>query len=89
MRLLKKAKCTLMSGGPDSGWRPDGTPPYTTEAHEINLEIRGSDEGFFLVSIPANDDLIGDTWHASLEEALSQAELQFGVPSTAWQDESV
>jgi hypothetical protein len=86
MRLLKKAQCSLTLGGPDSGWRPQGAAPYKAETRKLNLEIRGSDEGFLLVSIPDNGGPEGDTWHQSMEEAVSQAESQFGVRAAAWQD---
>jgi hypothetical protein len=86
MRLLKKAKCTLILGGPDSGWRPDGSAPYSTTEQNLSLEIRGSADGYFLVSTPEDGGASSDTWHPSLEEAMAQAEFQFGVPASEWQE---
>jgi hypothetical protein len=86
MRLLKKAKCTLTLGGPDSGWLPNGAAPYSTNEQKLLLEIRSSADGYFLVSTPEAGGASADTWHRSLEEAMSQAEYQFGVPASAWQE---
>jgi len=88
MRLLKRAECTLEFGGPDSGWRPQGAAPYPSQSKALTLEIRSSSEGYFLLSIPNDGSLAGDTWHRTVEEALSQAELQFGVASSSWQEVS-
>jgi hypothetical protein len=86
MRLLKMAKCTLNLGGPNSGWRPQGAAPYSTKSLALTLEIRSSDDGVFLISIPEGGGASGDTWHPSVEEAMSQAEAQFGVPPGAWKE---
>ena len=80
------AKCTLNLGSPNSGWRPQGAAPYPTESLVLTLEIRSSEDGFFLISIPEDGGAPGDTWHRSVEEAMSQAEAQFGVSSAAWQE---
>jgi hypothetical protein len=84
MRVLKRARCTLEFGGPDSGWRPPGSAPYTTQSQLLTLEIHDSDDGFFLYSIPDGGGMIGDTWHPTLDDALSQAESQFGVAQSEW-----
>ena len=85
MRPLKRARCTMTFGGPGSGWRPTGSAPYRHETQSLTLEICHSEEGYFLVSTPDNDDAPqGDTWHRSLEDALSQAQTEFGVAPADW-----
>jgi hypothetical protein len=86
MRLLKKAICTLTLGWSDSGWRPNGAAPYSTNEQKLLLEIRSSADGYFLISTPEDGGPSADTWHRSVEEAMSQAEFQFGIPVTAWQE---
>jgi hypothetical protein len=66
---------------------PDGKqvkfPPF------VRLEIAQyeGDMGFYLLYYPA----VGhgtDTWHLSLEDAMHQAEYEFGVKSEEWTPEA-
>ena len=51
----------------------------------IDLQILEEKEGFFLVSEPSHVHFSGgDTWHSTLEEAMAQAENEFGVKASEW-----
>ena len=84
MRILKRAHCTLNLGGPDSGWRLAGSAPYVMQTQSLTLEIHHSDDGFFLYSFPSDGGAPADTWHPSLDEALAQAQSEFGVEPSDW-----
>jgi len=87
MSLLKRASCLVCFGGPDTGWLPAGAAPPTGESALLELFIRQTPEGFYLESTSPNSRYeSGDTWHASYEEALAQAQYQFGVSREAWAD---
>lgn len=51
----------------------------------IRLQISEQDKGFFLFYIDASGDVISDTWHASLKEAMAQADFEFGVKECDWE----
>jgi hypothetical protein len=74
-------------GGPDhAGWLPpEATTPRAEEA-TIDLYIRETDEGFFLVSESSHPNFPGgDTWHQTLDDAMAQAEFSFSVKPSEWQ----
>ncbi len=73
-------------GGPaQTGWLPpEATAPQAAEA-TIDLQILEEKDGFFLVSDSSHVHFSGgDTWHPTLEEAMAQAEHQFGVKPSEW-----
>jgi len=43
------------------------------------------DEGYYLLYLDNEGREITDTYHSSLEEALAQAEWEFGVKTDEWQ----
>jgi hypothetical protein len=87
MSLLKRAACLVSFNGPETGWLPAGAAPPTAESASLVLLIRQTSDGFFLESASSNSRYRGgDTWHASYEEAVAQAQHQFGVPGEAWAD---
>ena len=72
-------------GGADSGWFPANASPPMPERTTLSLRIDQTSEGYFLISESTNPKYTGgDTWHATLEEALSQAEEQFGIAPAQW-----
>jgi len=74
-------------GGPDQvQWLPpEATAPRAAET-TIDLYIRETHEGFFLVSESSHPHFPGgDTWHQTLDDAMSQAEFSFGVEPSEWQ----
>ena len=87
MSLLKRAACLVSFSGPETGWLPIGAAPPTAESTSLALLIRQTSDGFFLEITSSNSSYGGgDTWHASYEEAVAQAQHQFGVPREAWVD---
>jgi hypothetical protein len=44
------------------------------------------DVGFYLLYCDNNGDEMADTYHVSMVAAMSQAEFEFGVKPTEWQD---
>ena len=54
-------------------------PPF------VSLEIAQypADGGFYLLHICGNG-AVADTYHESMEEAMHQAEFEFGVQATEW-----
>ncbi len=71
-----------------------GFPPEATGGGDARitlpkarvLVIEETREGFYLYRYTENGDIAGDTWHPNLEEAIKQAEFEFGVTSDAWED---
>ncbi|NMO19720.1 hypothetical protein HPC49_35280 [Pyxidicoccus fallax] len=53
-------------------------------AHVSVLEISDEDGAFYLFSFDAAGRCLGDSWHRTLDEAMRQAQFQFGVPPAAW-----
>ena len=56
-------------------------PPF------VSLEIAqySNDTGFYLLHICASGE-VADTWHESMEEAMHQAEFEFGLQKNEWVD---
>lgn len=50
----------------------------------LELATYAGQAGYFLLHI-RSDDTGTDTWHESLEDALHQAEWEFGVRRNEWQ----
>ena len=74
-------------GGRDqTGWLPPEAAPPHAEETTIDLHIAETDEGFYLVSESSHSQFSGgDTWHQTLDDAMAQAEFQFGVKPSEWQ----
>ena len=86
VKVLRKAHCRVVSE-PTDGWRPPGSAPYASQptSFDVELTISQAPEGVFLVAASADPSFVGgDTWHPSLEEAMAQAQFQFGVPNSSW-----
>ena len=71
-----RTKHTLIDA---NGARP--FPPFTSLV--ITRCLLPDDNGFYLEHLCA-DGLGTDTWHQTLEDALHQAEWEFGVHPTEW-----
>jgi hypothetical protein len=87
MPIIKEIRGLKRSfGGPSqAGWLPsEATVPQTAETI-IDLQILEEKDGFFLVSESSHVHFSGgDTWHPTLEEAMAQAEHEFGVKPSEW-----
>jgi hypothetical protein len=62
-----------------NGVRP--FPPFTS----LTVARYGEEPGYYLMHI-CDNSLGTDTWHETLEEALHQAEWEFGVLPEEWTD---
>ena len=71
-----RAKHTLVDS---DGVRP--FPPFTS----LTITQSTDDPGFYLMHL-CDDHLGTDTWHETLEDALHQAEWEFGVLPEEWTD---
>lgn len=71
-----RTKHTLSDG---AGARP--FPPFTSLA----ITQYSGDAGYYLMHI-CDNHLGTDTWHETLEDALYQAEWEFGVMPEEWAD---
>jgi hypothetical protein len=73
-------------GGPaEAGWLPPGAAVPQAAETTIDLKIHQEKDGFFLVSESSHVHFSGgDTWHPTLDEAMAQAEHQFGVKPSEW-----
>ena len=48
------------------------------------IEIRGEPGGFFLEHFAGDGAFLTDSWHATLEDAMRQAEFEFGTSPDEW-----
>jgi hypothetical protein len=70
-----------------SGWLPVGAAiPPRTSANDADVWIEENPDGFFLFAGDAQ--VATDTWHKTLEDAVSQAEFQFGIAQNEWRRET-
>jgi hypothetical protein len=72
------------------GWLPAGVPkPKPTPVDDVllNLGIQATDGGVILEWWDEAKKHIGDTWHQSLQDAIAQAEANFGIKPDEWKDE--
>ena len=79
-----------LRGEPYSGWLPRGAAaPPGTDTKDVVLdveihELEHPESGFLLISSSDDPGLNGDSWHLTLEQALQQAEFQFGIVPSEW-----
>lgn len=91
MRVLKQLRARRLAFGGEehSGWLPEeAAVPRPTEIEEVFLDFRiveASQGGYFLQWEGPEPRYTGDTWHRSLEDALEQARVSFGIEPEEWQ----
>jgi hypothetical protein len=79
-----------VQGEPHSGWLPRGaSPPPDTDTKDVQLDVEiheldPPESGFLLISSSSDPEFNGDSWHLTLEQALQQAEHQFGILPSEW-----
>jgi len=95
-KIVRKLRSVRIDFGGErhTGWLPDGaaTPPQSpTDTVLLDLEIvQLGPVDYLLQWRPASGELLagppcqGDTWHRSLQDALHQAELDFGITPDRW-----
>ena len=50
------------------------------------VEIEEGESGVYLYRYSANGECVSDTWHASVNEAIEQAEFEFDIKRTDWEE---
>ena len=60
---------------------PEGTAPIEDP---VRLEIEDGTDGCFLYRLNAVGDCVADTWHATLAEAMRQAQVEYSVNPDDW-----
>jgi hypothetical protein len=83
------AEWTVEFGGEEhSGWLPKGatTPPAMPLTRvELGFAIVEEEQGGYILEWRGpTPETSGDTWHSSVEAAVTEAERTFGVPEDAW-----
>lgn len=64
----------------------DGSGPHSfPEFVRLEIASYGPDQGFYLMHVCA-DGTGTDTWHETLDDAFHQAEVEFMVSRSEWED---
>ncbi len=90
MALIRRLSAVpVRFGGEEhSGWLPAhaATPPPTpVEEALVDLEISEVEGGYILEWFSRNTSHHGDLWDETLEGALEQARIDFGIQPDEWQ----
>ena len=86
---ILKTSCVVELAAPgNSGWLPAGSAPAREQDSKlaiVRLSIAQDGDTFYLFSSSKHPDFhCGDTVHQSVEDAMAQAESQFGVSAENW-----
>ena len=89
MAVIKRLSAVpIRFGGEEhSGWLPAhaATPPPTpVEEALVDFEISEVEGGYILEWFSRNTSHHGDFWHGTLEGALEQANIDFGIRPAEW-----
>ena len=89
MAVIKRllAVPVRFGGEEHSGWLPANaaTPrPTPVEDALVDFEIDEMEGGYILEWFSRNTSHHGDSWHETLEDALEQASIEFGVRPEEW-----
>ena len=74
-------------GEEHSGWLPANAvtpPPTPVEEAVVDFEINAVEGGYILQWYSRNTRHRGDLWFETLEEALRQASIDWGIPPEKW-----
>ena len=77
-----------VGGEEHSGWLPPRAVwprPTPIEAATVDFEISEVEGGYMFEWHSRNTSHQGDTWHETLEDALGEARLSFGIDPAEWQ----
>jgi hypothetical protein len=69
------------------GWLPEGAAipaPTPPEIVTLDFEIQAADGGYLLIWQGTERRHCGDTWHASVDAAMEQAKVWFGIEPQEW-----
>ena len=89
VEILKTSFVVDLAAPVNSGWLPAGSAPAREQDSKlaiVRLSIAQDGDAFYLFSSSEHPDFhCGDTFHQSVEDAVAQAEDQFGVSKENWQ----
>jgi hypothetical protein len=74
-------------GEEHSGWLPANAvtpPPTPVEEAVVDFEISVVEGGYLLEWYSRNTSHRGDLWFETLEDALRQASIDWGIPPEKW-----
>lgn len=78
----------LFGGEEHSGWLPADAvtpPPTPVEKAMVDFEISAAGGGYLLEWHSQNTNHRGDLWFETLEDAMVQAKIDWGIPPDRWQ----
>lgn len=84
--VVKDFRVTVV-GNQSSGWgAANESEKQSQEVQTLlfDFEIEDSGGGFILAYHSKSNELYGDTWHESEENAIKAANEEFGIPIDAW-----
>ena len=73
MKSTEKSKHSIVA---ETGAVQVGRPAW--------LEISSTENGVYLTHFNDDGQSLADTWHATIDEAKSQVEVEFGIHATQW-----
>ena len=90
MAVIKRLSAVPVrfGGGEHSGWLPANAaipPPTPIEEALVDFEISEVEGSYILEWHSRNTSHRGDLWYETLEGALEQASIDFGIQPEAWQ----
>lgn len=91
MRVVKQVigKVVQFTGGPPSGWLPSkAATPLPTPPSQMVFDVRilEGDAEFILEWQSADAGYSNDSWHATIEEAKTEAREKFGIAASEWRE---
>jgi len=82
-------KVVEFGGETSSGWLPsNAAAPLPTQPRRLTFDVRileGRAE-FILAWQSADGDYSNDSWHATIEEAKTEASERFGIAASEWRE---
>ena len=90
MAVIKRLSAVPVRFGGEEhfGWLPANAatpPPTPVEEALVDFEISDVEGGYILQWYSRNTSHHGDLWYATLEGALEQASIDFGIHPSEWQ----
>ena len=89
MKVIEQVigKVVVFAGEEPSGWRPENAAtPLPTGARQLIFDVRilEGPEEVILEWQSADGDYSNDSWHATIEEAKTEARERFRIQPSEW-----
>jgi hypothetical protein len=73
----------LIDGVNHLGWLPSGAAqPQRTQARYVDVWIAHERDAYYLFT--ADGEHVFDSWHRTLEDAMAQAQVEYGIGPEEW-----